>query len=327
MTFFIKGNSDDYNYTTFLNFCDKRRTTVLFLFVTLFCFCSCKPHPAQIVNRSHIVYSKKNTIDTRSSRSSGRYESGSVKAAQKITVGSGDTLLGIAKDYEVTLRDLIVRNNLKPPYDLRIGQVLIIPTPNYYEVKAGDSLYAISRRYGMKLDDLVKMNGLEAPYGVRVGQRIRISEIKDNLKYSSKSVSRNSSSKEEKKIYGKSGDFSWPIKGKIISSFGPKTGGLYNDGINIAAPKGAAVNSSASGVVAYVGNELKGYGNLVIVKHSNGWITAYAHLQKTYVKRGQKVSVGEKIATVGATGNVKSPQLYFGLRKGRDAVDPKRYLK
>jgi murein DD-endopeptidase MepM/ murein hydrolase activator NlpD len=79
--------------------------------------------------------------------------------------------------------------------------------------------------------------------------------------------------------------------------------------------------------VAYVGNELKGYGNLLIIKHSGGWITAYAHLSKTAVKRGQKVNKLDTIAEVGSTGNVSSPQLYFGLRKGRDAVNPENYLR
>ena len=120
--------------------------------------------------------------------------------------------------------------------------------------------------------------------------------------------------------------FSWPIRGEVISKFGPKSGGLYNDGMNIQAAQGDAVRAAEEGVVSYAGNELKGYGNLIIIKHSGGWITAYAHLSKISVKRGQKVLKLAKIGEVGSTGNVTSPQLYFALRKGRDAVNPENYL-
>ena len=121
--------------------------------------------------------------------------------------------------------------------------------------------------------------------------------------------------------------FAWPVRGAVISKFGPKKGGLYNDGINIKAREGSSVGSAEDGVVAYAGNELKGYGNLVIIKHSQGWITAYAHLKEFNVKRGQKILKSQKIGLVGSTGSVSFPQLYFGLRKGREALNPQDYLK
>ena len=129
-----------------------------------------------------------------------------------------------------------------------------------------------------------------------------------------------------KKIANKTNRFSWPVRGQVISKFGPKSAGLYNDGINIRAPEGQAVSASEDGIVAYVGNELKGYGNLVIIKHSGGWISAYAHLKNSSVDRGQKINKGQKIGNVGNSGKVKFPQLYFGLRRGRDAVNPENYL-
>ncbi|MBK1841770.1 peptidoglycan DD-metalloendopeptidase family protein [Azospirillum sp. YIM B02556] len=116
--------------------------------------------------------------------------------------------------------------------------------------------------------------------------------------------------------------FLWPVKGKLISGFGPKPDGLHNDGLNIAAPKGAAVVAADNGVVAYAGNELRGFGNLLLLKHSDGWITAYAHLDKIEVERGATVKRGQMIARVGQTGGVSSPQLHFELRKGSQAVDP-----
>ncbi len=115
----------------------------------------------------------------------------------------------------------------------------------------------------------------------------------------------------------------WPVKGKVISTFGPKPDGLHNDGLNIAAAKGATVVAADNGVVAYAGNELRGFGNLLLVKHSDGFITAYAHLDRISVERGAAVKRGQAIGTVGQTGSVTSPQLHFELRKGSQAVDPR----
>lgn len=115
----------------------------------------------------------------------------------------------------------------------------------------------------------------------------------------------------------------WPVKGKVISTFGPKPDGLHNDGLNIAAAKGATVVAADNGVVAYAGNELRGFGNLLLVKHSDGFITAYAHLERIDVERGTAVKRGQAIGTVGQTGSVTSPQLHFELRKGSQAVDPR----
>lgn len=129
-----------------------------------------------------------------------------------------------------------------------------------------------------------------------------------------------------KKIANKSNHFTWPVHGEIVSKFGPKSAGLFNDGINIKAKSGQNVVASEDGIIAYVGNELKGYGNLVIIKHAGGWISAYAHLKDFAVNRGQKIYQGQKIGSVGDSGKVKYPQLYFGLRKGRDAVNPEIHL-
>lgn len=120
--------------------------------------------------------------------------------------------------------------------------------------------------------------------------------------------------------------FDWPVHGNIISSFGQKENGQFNDGINIVAPAGAPIRSVADGVVVYSGNELKGYGNMVIVRHDDGWMSAYAHADELWVQPDDRVRQGDKIATVGMSGNVNMAQLHFGLRKGRDAVDPTKYL-
>jgi murein DD-endopeptidase MepM/ murein hydrolase activator NlpD len=120
--------------------------------------------------------------------------------------------------------------------------------------------------------------------------------------------------------------FRWPVKGRVIAGFGPKTGGAQNDGINLAVPEGTPVKAADDGVVAYAGNELKGYGNLVLIRHSNGYVSAYAHASELLVKRGDTIKRGQVIAHAGQTGNVTSPQLHFEIRKGSTPVDPAQYL-
>ncbi|MGD0023681.1 MAG: M23 family metallopeptidase, partial [Xanthobacteraceae bacterium] len=120
--------------------------------------------------------------------------------------------------------------------------------------------------------------------------------------------------------------FGWPVRGRIIAGFGPKPNGLQNDGINLAVPEGTPIKAAEDGVVAYAGNELKGYGNLVLIRHSNGFVTAYAHAGEILVKRGEAVKRGQVIARSGQTGNVASPQLHFEIRKGATPVDPAQYL-
>jgi murein DD-endopeptidase MepM/ murein hydrolase activator NlpD len=123
-----------------------------------------------------------------------------------------------------------------------------------------------------------------------------------------------------------SGRFTMPVMGPLLSSFGPKPGGLHNDGINIKAPQGAPVRAADSGVVVYAGNELKGTGNLVLIRHEGDYLTAYAHMDDFLIRRGESVKRGQSIGTVGSTGAVSESQLHFEIRKGTQAVDPKPYL-
>jgi murein DD-endopeptidase MepM/ murein hydrolase activator NlpD len=120
--------------------------------------------------------------------------------------------------------------------------------------------------------------------------------------------------------------FRWPVRGKVVTTYGAKTNGKSNDGINLAVPEGTPVKAAEDGVVAYSGNELKGYGNLVLVRHSNGYVTAYAHASELLVKRGDTIKRGQVIAKSGQSGEVASPQLHFEIRKGSSPVDPLQFL-
>jgi murein DD-endopeptidase MepM/ murein hydrolase activator NlpD len=120
--------------------------------------------------------------------------------------------------------------------------------------------------------------------------------------------------------------FRWPVRGRVIAAYGAKTSGKQNDGINVAVPEGTPVKAAEDGIVTYSGNELKGYGNLVLVRHSNGYVTAYAHASELLVKRGDSIKRGQTIAKAGQTGEVSSPQLHFEIRQGSTPVDPSKFL-
>jgi murein DD-endopeptidase MepM/ murein hydrolase activator NlpD len=120
--------------------------------------------------------------------------------------------------------------------------------------------------------------------------------------------------------------FQWPVRGSILVGYGPGAAGTQNDGINIGAAAGTAVAAANDGVVAYAGNELRGFGNLILIKHADGWTTAYAHCETLLVKRGDRVKRGQTIARVGQTGAVAEPQLHFEMRRGTQPLDPTSYL-
>ncbi|MHA1599246.1 MAG: peptidoglycan DD-metalloendopeptidase family protein [Alphaproteobacteria bacterium] len=282
------------------------------------------------------------------------------------SVQPGDTVFGIGRRLSVPLRSIIDANALRPPYTLRTGQILRIPNPRKHVVAKGDTVYGIARKYRVNLTELVRLNHVPAPFTIALGQdlilpvtmrvqtrvatavppRAVITDTRPAVPpaaaVGSKSLSPAAQTAALRSLPApvqprqpaaipvpppRSGStFLWPVRGKVVTSFGPRKGGLHNDGINIAAPRGTPVRAAENGVVAYVGNELRGFGNLVLVKHAGGWVTAYAHNDKLLVRRGDKVARGQTIAQVGSTGNVARPQLHFEIRKGARAVNPTKLL-
>lgn len=243
------------------------------------------------------------------------------------TVQYGDSISEIAQRYDVPLDSLIVANKLSSPYTIYPTQRLILPPPRTYKVQSGDSIYEISRMFSTTQTSLVRINNIKKPYHIRVGQVLKLPMPQRVNRYASKpqpkSVQRLKRKvvKQAPQLSG-NGAFSVPVQGNIISSYGPKDGGLHNDGINIAAAKGSRVNVAQNGVVAYVGDGIEGYGNLVLVRHDKGYITAYAHLDQIAVTRGAVLNKGQKLGTVGSSGNVDRPQLHFEIRKGTKALNP-----
>ena len=226
-------------------------------------------------------------------------------ALTDITVGAGDTLYSISRKYSVPVNDLAVLNNLKSPFQLAVGQKLKVPD------LAKANMKKVTVASGEKV--------------VKVAKKVEKEVVSE--KTETKKISSDPSKKLPKITARSSSKFAWPVRGKILSQYGAKSNGLFNDGINISAAKGTVVKAAENGVVAYAGNEVKGMGNLIIVQHAGGWMTVYAHMDSLAVKRGVRVSVGQKIGTVGETGKVDTPQLHFEIRKGTKAYNPSSYLK
>jgi murein DD-endopeptidase MepM/ murein hydrolase activator NlpD len=262
--------------------------------------------------------------------------------AATVVAGRGDTVYGLSRRHRVPVRAIIEANRLRPPYHLKAGQRVVLPRGRQHTVRRGETFYGIARQYGVNPYRMARANGLRPPYDIRAGQKLVLAE-KSAAK--TKRPVRTSATAQRKTpvirrrpaaspppavarppaATGKG--FIWPVRGRVISGFGAKAKGLRNDGINIASRRGAPVVAAENGVVVYAGNELRGFGNLLLIKHSGGWVTAYAHTGKILVKRGARVAKGQKIATVGSTGSVKNPQLHFEMRRGRVARDPQKYLR
>ncbi len=238
-----------------------------------------------------------------------------------ITVQKGDTVYAISRHTGVDPKAIIAANNLKPPYILHPGDQLTISAALVHVVKKGDTLYGISRAYGVDVRSLSKANRMSSPYTLVIGQQIKIPGSGGE-----------GSSQPQKTVLNvtipprEGSKFQWPLSGEILSTFGPKKGGLHNDGVNIKAKRGDKVKAADAGVVVYAGDDLKGYGNLLLIRHSGGWVTAYAHNDRLLVKRGDNVKKGAVIAWAGITGGVSEPQVHFEIRKGTVAVDPMKYL-
>ena len=259
----------------------------------------------------------------------------SAATAKRHIVRKGETLYAIAKRYKVPVRALISNNKLRSPYTLKVGQRLLLPATRVHVVKKGETGYGISRRYGVTASALMRVNGIKPPYRLAVGQMLNLpggatkasaSAATGRAKTRATVTKRGRTTALPKPAPRSRSGFQWPVSGALASRFGPREGGLHNDGINILAKEGTAVRVADAGVVVYASNALAGYGNLLLVKHDGGWVTAYAHTERILVRPGQIVKRGEIVARVGSTGGVTSAQLHFEIRKGRQALDPLRYL-
>ena len=237
-----------------------------------------------------------------------------------------------------------------------------------YQVRSGDSLYKIARQYGVRTSDLQRYNAITDPRRVMPGTVLRVpgGGRPDTYASTETTVSERPAQKTNGNRYaaltnGQTSDampvargvrtvaisptrmtktvrrssdddavarLRWPVRGKMIAGFGSRADGTHNDGVNFAVPTGTDVSAADEGVVAYAGSELRSYGNLILLRHDNGWVTAYAHNSRLMVSRGDKVQRGQVIAKSGDSGQVDQPQVHFELRQSsKKPVDPIPYLE
>lgn len=281
------------------------------------------------------------------------------------TVQRGDTLSAIARKHDVSVEKIMKANKLRNSR-LSLNQKLIISggsaratapaaTASTYKVRPGDSMSIIARKYGIEYRQLAKHNGLPSNAILQPGQTLKVpgKTSTQPVRVASRGsaiplphskpgrspapASRAARPAKRKKLPERKASlpaprpmtgnqFRWPVRGRVVSGFGAKPNGKHNDGINVAVPLGTSVKAAENGVVAYAGNELEGYGNLVLIRHANNWVSAYAHNDELVVKRGDEVRRGQIIGKAGKTGTVSQPQVHFELRKGSQPVDPLKYM-
>lgn len=239
-------------------------------------------------------------------------------------VNRGDTLASIARKNHISAAELARANGLAPSAKLKLGTKLTVPGAKTATVAAplasapvaAAPVAAALQPVAAAPAPTTKMAAVAQP-----AQSARLAQATTNIE--EKAVETPAKAAETTSSLP---TFRWPVRGKVITSYGAKTNGKSNDGINVAVPEGTPVKAAEDGVVAYSGNELKGYGNLVLVRHSNGYVTAYAHASELLVKRGDPIKRGQVIAKSGQSGEVASPQLHFEIRKGSSPVDPLQFL-
>ncbi|HEY1962650.1 MAG TPA: M23 family metallopeptidase [Rhizomicrobium sp.] len=280
-----------------------------------------------------------------------------------VVVHSGDTVSHIAERYHVSVGTVERLNDLNAMASIYPGETLKVPAnshetrtavlheasqPKYaiwnspgkisqpavevHELKVPPSNHAVSRHIETAQDDARAAHVMPSPAprhdNLTDEASAEIQAAASGRKSGNTSTPKQklASVKVPDAILMSTGEFAWPVEGKIIAAFGRVGDGQRNDGINIAANLGEPIHAAAAGTVTYAGNELKDYGNLVLIKHDNGYVTAYAHAESITVTRGDKVGQGQVIGYAGKTGDVSTPQLHFEIRQGVKPVDPKPLL-
>jgi murein DD-endopeptidase MepM/ murein hydrolase activator NlpD len=229
-------------------------------------------------------------------------------------VAPGETLSSVARLYGKSRTAVAKANHIPTDAKLQIGQQLVVPGAKPTQMAAAAPAHppapvGTGHALGRPSHPPQRVATADAgPIGAPVAEAAPAPKV------------------QAVEPAGSSPGFRWPVRGRVIAGFGPETNGQRNDGINLAVPEGTSIKAAEEGTVAYAGNELKGYGNLLLVRHSNGFVTAYAHASELLVKRGDQVKRGQIIARAGQTGSVSSPQLHFEIRKGATPVDPVQYL-
>ncbi len=239
-------------------------------------------------------------------------------------VAPGETLTRIARQHNMSLTELAKLNNIPPHTKVAIGDRINIPASRV--ARAAKSEPKVAQAKALSAPPKAKVEPKAVAKAQPKAAPVLASHQPTETVALASPASDPPATSNPVRAGNASLSFRWPAKGRIIAGFGPKTNGQTNDGINIALPEGTPIKAAEDGVVAYAGNELKGYGNLVLVRHADGYVTAYAHAKELLVKRGDPIKRGQMIARSGQTGNVDAPQLHFEIRKGPAPIDPMPHL-
>ncbi len=247
------------------------------------------------------------------------------------TVKPGDSLYAIARAHKVNFAELQQVNGITDPRRVKPGSTLKIPGGLSGAVAAADTANApVAAETKSAIASTTQPTSILNSGKQVAALNDKASDAQPEAVAAPAAVPAPKREKVAAAASAPAGDTSklrWPASGKVIAGFGARPDGTHNDGINLSVPLGTEVHAAESGVVAYAGSELKGYGNLVLVRHDNGWVTAYAHNDELLVKRGDKVARGQVIGKAGKTGTVDQPQVHFELRQGSKPVDPTPYME
>jgi murein DD-endopeptidase MepM/ murein hydrolase activator NlpD len=246
----------------------------------------------------------------------------SLPAPTTYRVRSGDTLYKVSRLFDASLTDLVRLNQLKAPYKIAPGQTLTLPVRHRMEKIVAVRPDIETTAVGLRPSSRIEREELPPTQMAAVAGRNQMPQPEIQAQPKIETPVSAEKIVMPQATPAREGRFLRPVGGKVVSSFGPKKDGLHNDGINIRAAKGDGVRAAENGVVVYADDQMEGYGNLVLVRHGDGYVTAYAHLDKMLVGKGNTVKRGQIIGTVGTTGHVSSPQLHFEIRKGTKALDP-----
>ena len=243
-------------------------------------------------------------------------------------VAPGETLIRIARKYNMPLTELARLNNIPPHTKVNIGDRISIPASRAARATQAETQKVAAQPKALSAPAKGKTDTKAAalPKAQPKSAAPVLASHQPAQTVAVAAPAEPPPTTNSVRAGNGSLSFRWPAKGRIIAGFGPKTNGQTNDGINIALPEGTPIKAAEDGVVAYAGNELKGYGNLVLVRHADGFVTAYAHAKELLVKRGDPIKRGQTIARSGQTGNVDAPQLHFEIRKGPAPIDPMPHL-
>jgi len=241
-----------------------------------------------------------------------------------IRIARGQSVSDVATLYQIPVLALIEENGLQPPYTLPPGSVLRLPAPNMHVVRQGERFEDIALAYNVDLHSLGTLNRLQAPYAVRPGERIVLpvgARAQDGDLPNTPAPMPVLIEQSTETPAQTAGRFAWPLRGAIVARFGAQMNGARLDGIEIAGRDGDPIAAAAAGDVVYAGSDLASYGTLVLVRHSNNYVTAYGFARRALVREGQHVRAGETVAELGARPD-GGARLLFQVRQGAHAVDP-----